>query len=195
MIVRYLAGTIEKGIIIPPFKGDLTLRCYVDADFAGLYKIDSSESDSSAKSRTGYIIFLGPWPLIWKSFMQKKTAMSTLEAEYSALSSATRSVLFVIQLLKPTLDIVDNSDELKSIVQAPCIIYEDNNGAYTVAKNQRVTSRTKYFNVEWHHFWEQVNDGTLSIEKIATGDQLADYLTKGLTRELFVNNRKSVQGW
>ena len=33
MIVRYLAVTIEKGIIIPPFKGDLALRCYVDADF------------------------------------------------------------------------------------------------------------------------------------------------------------------
>ena len=75
------------------------------------------------------------------------------------------------------------------------LIYEDNNGAYTVAKNCRVTSRTKYFNVKWHHFWQYVHDKTFDIQKIDTKEQLADYLTKGLTRELHEKNRKSVQGW
>ena len=76
-----------------------------------------------------------------------------------------------------------------------CIIYEDNNGAYTVASNQRITSRTKYFNVKWHHFWQFVKDKTFSVERIASGDQQADYLTKGLTRELFESNRKTSQEW
>ena len=64
MIVRYLSGTVDKRIIVPKFKGDMQLKCYVDADFAGLYKVDPDTSSSSAKSRTGLIIFLGPWPLI-----------------------------------------------------------------------------------------------------------------------------------
>ena len=72
MIVRYLSGTIDKGIIVPKLKSDMQLKCYVDADFAGLYKVDPDTSSSSAKSRTGFIIFLGPWPLIWKSFYKQK---------------------------------------------------------------------------------------------------------------------------
>ena len=88
MLVRYLAGTINKGIIIPKPKGDLVLKCYVDSDFAGLYKVDPDHEPSSAKTRTGYIIFLGPWSLIWKSFLQSEVSLSTIEAEYSALSSA-----------------------------------------------------------------------------------------------------------
>ena len=78
---------------------------------------------------------------------------------------------------------------------AKCVVFEDNNGAWTVASNQRVTSRTKYFQVKWHHFWQYVKDGTLIVNRVDTKDQLADYFTKGLSHELFVKNRKSTQGW
>ena len=74
-------------------------------------------------------------------------------------------------------------------------MFEDNNGALTLAANQRITSRTKYFLVKWHFFWQHVKDGTIVIEKISTADQLADYLTKGLTREVLEPIRKVVQGW
>ena len=195
MLVRYLAGTINKGIIIPKPKGDLVLKCYVDSDFAGLYKVDPDHEPSSAKSRTGYIIFLGPWPLIWKSFLQSEVSLSTMEAEYSALSSATRMMLPIITLVKTLVSTTNCSDNFKAIILNPSLVYEDNNGAYTVAKNCRVTSRTKYFNVKLHHFWQYVHDGTFDVQRIDTKDQLADFLTKGLTRDLHENNRKSVQGW
>ena len=78
---------------------------------------------------------------------------------------------------------------------AKCVVFEDNNGAWTVANNQRVTSRTKYFQVKWHHFWEFVKNGTLEVNRVDTKDQLADFLTKGLTLELYATNRKSAQGW
>ena len=51
MIVRYLAATQDKGIIVPAFNGDLILRCYVDADFA---------EDPTMKNTTGGIAFLKP---------------------------------------------------------------------------------------------------------------------------------------
>ena len=84
-----------------------------------------------------------------------------------------------------------------------CYLYEDNQGAYLLATNQRVTSRTKCFNVKWHHFWSHVQNSFnhddpnrfLVVLKIDTENQQADHLTKGLVRVKFEHNRKLVQGW
>ena len=195
MIVRYLAGTHDKGIIVPPFSGDLVLKCYVDADFAGLFKVDPSEDSTSAKSRTGFIIFLGPCPLIWKSYLQTEVSLSTLEAEYSALSASLRATIPLIHICRQVIKVLKVPSNFKTIFHCACIVFEDNNGALTLAANQRITSRTKYFNVKWHFFWQHVKDGTIAIEKISTTDQLADYLTKGLTREILERIRRMVQGW
>ena len=181
MIVRYLSGTSDKGIIVPSFNSDLILKCYVDADFAGLYKVDPPEDSSSARSRTGFIIFLGPCPLIWKSYLQTEVSLSTLEAEYSALSASLRVALPIVSICCLAVDVVKVPTNFKSIFHCACIVFEDNNGALILASTQRVTSCTKYFNVKWHFFWQYVKDGTIAVEPITTTDQLADYLTKGNT--------------
>ena len=76
-----------------------------------------------------------------------------------------------------------------------CTVFEDNNGALALATNQRITARTKYFHVKWHHFWYAVTSGDIHVVKVSTQDQLADYLTKGLPREVFEHIRRLVQGW
>ena len=76
-----------------------------------------------------------------------------------------------------------------------CQVFEDNNGTLLLATNQRITNRTKYFQVKWHFFWSYVCDGTIVILKVGTQEQWADYLTKGLNRESFERVRKLVQGW
>ena len=195
MIVRYLSATVDQGIIVPAFTGKLVLRCYIDADFAGLYRIDPAEDSSSTKSRTGFIIFLGPCPLIWKSYLQTEVSLSTLEAEYAALSAAVRVALPIIHIAKLAVKTVMTPSGFKTILHCACIVFEDNNGALVLATTQRTTARTKYFNVKWHFFWQHVRDGTIAVERIATTDQLADYLTKGLTREIFERIRHKVQGW
>ena len=40
-----------------------------------------------------------------------------------------------------------------------------------------------------------VKNGLVSVEKVATELQNADYLTKGLPHEVFHKNRQRVQGW
>jgi hypothetical protein len=47
-IVCYLSHTWDKGTIVKP-TNTLQLDCYVDADFAGLYKCDPDASPTSAK--------------------------------------------------------------------------------------------------------------------------------------------------
>jgi hypothetical protein len=72
----------------------LQLDCYVDADFAGLYKCDpDGASPTSAKSRLGFIILLGGVPLVWRSQLQSEISLSTFESEYSSLSQADPSSL------------------------------------------------------------------------------------------------------
>ena len=77
-----------------------------------------------------------------------------------------------------------------------CTVFEDNNGAYLLATNQKITSRTKYYAVKWHHFWSQVHPkGPFRVEKISITMQRADYLTKGLPHEVFEFICKLNQGW
>ena len=56
-IGRYLLKTVEKGIILKP-TSDLTIDCYVDADFAGLWNQEDHNDDNCVKSRTGYVYAL-----------------------------------------------------------------------------------------------------------------------------------------
>jgi hypothetical protein len=76
-------------------------------------------------------------------------------------------------------------------------VFEDNNGALSLATNQRITNRTRYYLIKWHWFWSHVGDTPekVSVVKIATDQQIADYLTKGLSRETFEKIRKLSQGW
>ena len=61
-IGRYLLGSRDKGMIIKPTK-DITLDCYADADFAGLFSTSDPEDPKSVKSRSGYVITLGHIPV------------------------------------------------------------------------------------------------------------------------------------
>ena len=201
-IIRYLKRTYDKGLIVKP-DGTLNLTCYVDADFAGLYRREPDDSPNSNKiddspnsvrSRTGYIILLGNCPLALKSQLhQSEIALSTLEAKYAALSMAMRTLLPLRAILLEAIRELRLSTETASTIK--CTVFEDNNGALSLATNQCITSRTKHFLVKWHFFWSHVRTGKIQILKIDSAHQRADYLTKGLPRETFEKIRGMVLHW
>ena len=192
-IVRYLAGTIDKGMILRP-RGDLKLEMFCDADFAGLYKREPERSLDSARSRTGYIIKLIGCPLLWKSFLQTEVSLSTLEAEYSALSQALRTLLPLKRMLVAVAEVVGIPRNIQAKIMAE--VFEDNQGCLSLATNHRLTSRTKYFHVKWHWFWYHYSvHREFEISYIKSSLQDADYLTKQLPKDTFRANRQRVQGW
>jgi hypothetical protein len=98
-IVRYLSHAWDKGTIVKP-TNTLQLDCYVDADFAGLYKCNPDASPTSAKSRlSSFIISLGGVPLVWRLQIQSEISLSTLESEYSSLLQAMHTILPICSLL------------------------------------------------------------------------------------------------
>lgn len=198
-LLRYLKRTKLRGIQVTISKS-FQLTCYVDAEFCGLFGIEPASNKDSAKSRAGWIILLNNLPIAWKSVLLGSVCLSTFESEYQALSMAMQQVLGYRNLLLETATEL-SMPQLKSSIQAR--VLEDNNSALSLANNQRITNRTRYLVSKWHHFWQHVlkdeeedPSGTkIRIIKVDTRYQGADYLTKPLTRELFENNRKLIQGW
>ena len=193
MILRYLKKTIDQGTIVTA-TDVLMLMLHVDADFAGLFKREDDYDENSVRSRTGYIVRLSGWPLVWRSQLQSHMSQSTLEAEYSALSHALKTFLPIKALVNEMIEHLDVKHVLKDTT-VHATVFEDNQSAYYLATNQRITNRTKYFLVKWHWFWEQHNNGHFNIVKCPTDEQLADFLTKPLTKDKFEANRLKVLGW
>ncbi|CAM9915634.1 unnamed protein product [Heterosigma akashiwo] len=103
---RYLKGTQSESLRLG---GDLILRAYSDSDFCADH-IDG-------KSVTGYVLFLGDAPIVWSSKLQGAVTTSTVKAEYLALRSAVKDIMWLHYLLAdlgcpqqdPTPVVEDNS--------------------------------------------------------------------------------------
>ena len=170
------------------------LEVFADADFSGNWNKNTAEFDSStAKSRTGFIIYFAKVPIMWTSKLQTQIALSTMKAEYMALSSALRETIPLIQLVKEMRE--------QSIVSIPqhakvyCKCFEDNSGALELAKTPKLCPRTKHINIIYHHFRDAVKNGLIEIFAIKTKDQIADILTKPLNQNLFRKHRKRLLYW
>ena len=64
-----------------------------------------------------------------------------------------------------------------------------------MAKTHKYRPRTKHLNVKLHHFRDYVVRNEISVHKIDTKDQRADYLTKPVNVEILELLRKLVMGW
>ena len=90
--LRYVAGTCDAGVRF----GNPTIATN-DLDASPLELVGFSDSDHGSdldtrRSRTGYIFLLNG-PISWASIKQSTVAHSTSEAEYMALSEASREAL------------------------------------------------------------------------------------------------------
>ena len=196
-IVRYLKGTRNRGLVMQP-SGAFNVDCYVDADFCGLWGSEDPEDPTVAKSRTGYLLTLAGCPLLWVSKLQTEVSVSTMMAEYVALSTAMRDMLPLKRMIKAVAKVVTGDSNVT--VTAKSEVFEDNMGALTVATCPRITPQSKFFAVKYHFFREHVKteanpDGEIHIKKIDTKDQLADILTKGLVAAKFQPLRDRLMGW
>jgi hypothetical protein len=192
-LARYLKGTRDKGLILKPRKGK-GLEVFVDADFSGNWDPSNPGKDrDTARSRHGYIVMYEGCPVIWKSQLQTEIALSSTESEYIGLSYALREVIPIKELLTEMKN--HHFPMGKTTPKVKCAVFEDNSGALEMATTHKYRPRTKHLNVKLHHFRDYVARGEITIHKIDTLDQLADYLTKPVNVEILLKLRKLVMGW
>ena len=123
---------------------------------------------TSARSRTGYIMFFGGCPLLWKSKLQTETALSTV-----ALAAAMRQLIVVQWVLQDLVACLSLKPKQPKIHATE---HEDNASTHALANNQRLSDRSKFLNTKYHFFWEWINDGMASVVKCSS--QLHDERTR-----------------
>ena len=192
-IGRYLKGCLDDGLIISKSK-ELALDCYVDADFAGNYNKADADDPNSVRSRTGFVITFGSIPVLWKTLIQRDTALSTMESEYIALSTAMRSLLHLRALLDELTCSFDL--DLGANVSTISTVFEDNQGCLSLVNVPKMSPRNKYLALKYHFFRTHIGEDKGIVAKyISTKLQKADIFTKGLTGDSFKSIRKLLMGW
>ena len=126
------------------------MNCYVGSDWAS--------DTQDAKSTTGLIIRTMGNPIYWKTIKQKTVSRSSTHAKYYALADAAEEVLYIKGIL------CDLNIEEKYLCNI--IIYEDNSGALTLAKNGNFVKRSKHIDVALHFVHELVSEGKVNITKM-----------------------------
>jgi hypothetical protein len=105
-MMEYLEG-------FPSFKLTYHWRTGIDDGLSGFADSDWGNS-SSRRSTSGNLCLYNRSPILWRSKLQKTTALSTAEAEYHSASTAATEVLYLRNLLErmgfaqpePTLSLI-----------------------------------------------------------------------------------------
>ncbi|GJR89624.1 hypothetical protein Tco_0213635 [Tanacetum coccineum] len=101
-------------------------------------------------------------------------ATSTTEAKYVSAEKSCQEALWMKQAL------IDYGIRLDDVP-----IMCDNKGTIDLSKNLIQHSRNKHIEIRHHFLRDNVQKGNISIEKVASEDNIADIFTKPLKREVF----------
>ncbi|KAG5869352.1 hypothetical protein JTB14_015119 [Gonioctena quinquepunctata] len=124
-VFRYIAGTLDLGIIYRPNLKRGTLECYSDADFGGCTK--------TGRSTSGVIMIQAGGAISWLSQRQAMVATSTTEAESVATNETTKEIIWLSRLFEGII-------RLKHVP----ILQVDNSAAVRLAQNHEFHRRTKH---------------------------------------------------
>ena len=174
-ILKYVKGSLDYGCCYERKEGTtLRLYGYSDSDMAG--DVDDR------KSTSGVMFYLGPCLITWFSQKQKVVAVSSCEAEYMAGASAACQGIWLARLLADVL--------MQEVDQV--LLKIDNQSAIALCKNPVYHDRSKHIDIKYHFIRDMVESGSVSVEHVRSGDQLADILTKPLGRIKFLEMRERI---
>lgn len=171
-LLRYIKGTIDlhlkfsgKGNQPPKLDG------YADADYA------NDEDDRKSISGYCYFLFDNSSPVSYSSKSQSLVALSTMEAETTAMTDATKEGLWLRSLCYDL--------RLFGEHQPPTNIFmvnSDSESALKAIRNPVFHARTKHFDIRQHFVRDVVSRGDVSVDFIEGTKNPADLLTKSLEK-------------
>lgn len=172
-ILRYLKGTTNHGLVYKRSNDNLSM--YVDADWGN--------DVSDRRSYTGYVVRFGDCTVNWESRKQKTVALSSTEAEYLALSDASKETSFIRNFMNELVNI------------APVVtIYNDNQSAIKIIENcyNKFHKRTKHIEIRYHHIRDLKQNGFINVLYMPTEKMDADMLTKPLGKEKHIRFKENL---
>lgn len=175
-VLRYIKGTKDYKLIFKKNKEDKRLFGYCDSDWA---------SDvNSRRSCSGYTFMFQGAAISWCSKRQSTVALSTMEAEYMSLATATQEAMWLRHL---------ESELHHNIGNSPTVIYCDNQSAIKFAGTESYCARSKHIDIRYHFLREKIATNKIEVIYIGTENMVADILTKS-TSQMKIQNCIRVMG-
>jgi hypothetical protein len=143
-ILRYLRGTVFQSLLLSS-TSSLEVRVYSDADH--------SSDLIDRKSVTGFCIFLSDSLIYWKSKKQSIVSQSSIEAEYRAMASTTKKIVWLHWLLA----------DIGVSFSYPTPMYCDNQSSIQIAHNSVFHGRTKQIEIDCHLTCHHLKHGTIAL--------------------------------
>lgn len=174
-VLRYLKGTANLGIVYHgSTRSEAVLEAFSDSDYAS--------DPVTRRSVSGQVFKYNGSPVSWSSTQQKTVALSSTEAEYLAACEATKTALWLKQLLV----------ELHLEVTPTILI--DNQSAIRLIKNPEFHKRTKHIDVRYHFIREKFDNREIDLGYVPSEVQEADLFTKPLKKPVFLRLRDLING-
>jgi len=105
--------------------------------------------------------------------------MVKTEAEYVALGEAGKEALYLRELL----------ESIGFGCRGSTILFQDNKSTIKLTEGSGAHCRTKRISVRWRGIREWIHEGKLTLKYVQTSEQVADTLTKGLSKQKFQHLR------
>ena len=162
-VLRYLKAT--RNYCITYKRSSIPTRVF---GYAGA---DYGSDPNDRISYTGYVFMCNGGPISWNSHKQSTVAHSTMEAEYMALSDASREALARKQF----------GQELKvRSSSSPITILSDNQSALEIAENPANYRKAKHIDIRYHAIRHYLRNDLITVDYVPTNAQAADIFTKPL---------------
>jgi hypothetical protein len=153
---------------MPETRGkEVEIHCFVDADHAG--------DQVTRRSHTGILIFCNCAPIIWYSKKQNTVETSTFGSEFIALKTAVKLIEAMMYKLRM----------FRIPIAGPASVYCDNDSVVNNTMKPESTLKKKHNAIAYHRVREAVASSTVRITWEDGKTNLADILTKNVTREKF----------
>ena len=163
-VMGYVLNTIDYGLTYSQ-DADLTPLAFVDADYGGCR--------DTRRSTSGYVFTMAGGPVTWSSKRQATVVLSTVEAEYVAMSCCAQQMAWTQTWL----------DEVQIGHDMPGMIMGDSRGALALAKNTKDHGKVKHIDIRHHYLRELVKSEQIVFIQVPSADNLADLFTKPLSRD------------
>jgi hypothetical protein len=163
-VIGYIKNTIDYGLTYSR-EGDITPGAFADADYGGCR--------DTRRSTSGYVFSMAGGPVTWSSKRQATVALSSVEAEYVAISRCGQQMVWMQSWL----------DEIAIEHEMPGVIKGDSRGAIALTKNTKDHGKIKHIDIRHHYIRELVRSGKVTLEQVPSAENLADIFTKPLSRD------------
>ncbi|GBN03270.1 Retrovirus-related Pol polyprotein from transposon TNT 1-94 [Araneus ventricosus] len=141
-----------------------------------------SDSDFTAcrddrVSMGGQIIFIGQAPIVWRTFKEKCISLSTMGAEFIALTEAAKEMTWFDRILGECCD-----RKIIEVIKEKPTLYVDNLAAIDFVKSPVENHRSRHIDVKLFFIRDLVYKELFELKYVRSEDNLSDIFTKAPTK-------------